>query len=92
MHANALPARALAYLVHAIELVGDDHAQRLDAFGHGAVAEDRFGVAGLRLERYDGRAFHCWLLPRFNPRPRLARLRPRRAAPAGSGWVPSPQN
>ena len=28
--------------------------------------------AGLRLERYDGRAFHRWLLPRFNPRPRLA--------------------
>lgn len=28
--------------------------------------------AGLRFRRYDGRDFHRWMMPRFNPRPRTS--------------------
>ncbi|EPC00597.1 hypothetical protein L861_06565 [Litchfieldella anticariensis FP35 = DSM 16096] len=34
--------------------------------------------AGLRLRRYDGRDFHRWLMPRFNPRPKLSPDEPQR--------------
>lgn len=33
---------------------------------------------GLTFRRYDGRDFHRWLMPRFNPRPRIAKDDPQR--------------
>ncbi|RCV86915.1 conjugative transfer ATPase [Billgrantia montanilacus] len=35
-------------------------------------------AAGLRLRRYDGRDFHRWMMPRFNPRPRYSPEDPQR--------------
>ncbi|WP_434986925.1 conjugative transfer ATPase [Vreelandella zhaodongensis] len=34
--------------------------------------------AGLTFRRYDGRGFHRWMMPRFNPRPRIAKDDPQK--------------
>ncbi len=35
------------------------------------------GAAGLRMKRYNGADFHSWMMPWFNPRPRLSPDNPR---------------
>ncbi len=40
--------------------------------------ETSLKAAGLRFRRYDGRDFHRWMMPRFNPRPRYSPEDPQR--------------
>lgn len=55
------------------------HMNPEDAANHAYERLDAaLTMAGLRLRRYDGRDFHRWMMPRFNPRPRYAPEDPQR--------------
>lgn len=40
--------------------------------------ESKLASAGLPVRRYDGRDFHRWMMPRFNPRPKISPDDPQR--------------